>query len=114
MATSVISKGDPLYTWIWSAQTYSGDGISGYGYADFHIPSNIPSGRKGKWKCLAVRDIFTSDGRFIGCCLNVNSPDDKITIRLFNCTSSVSYPGTIKCDLVYVNNAFVAYSGYFT
>lgn len=108
MATSPFENPNKkIVTFSWTGTKYSGDGIAGYGYADFSISANIPSDKKDDWRILAVRDIVTSNGAFIGCCRYIDSATATIQIRLFNCTSAIAYPGTITCGLVFANDSNV-------
>ena len=111
MATNLIQNPNKkIVTFSWTGTKYSGDGIPGYGYADFSISANIPSDKKADWWLMAVRDIVTSNGAFIGCCRNIDSATATIQIRLFNCTSATAYPGTITCGLVFVNERNIYYA----
>ena len=83
--------------------TYSGTGIGGYSTADITVPVTLT----GNQHLYSVKEIITSDGTFLASVLNVDSSDGggtkNVTLRLFNCTATVAYPGTISVSVWCIN-----------
>lgn len=98
---TIYSPKQPLWT-MKTGALYSGDGISAYSSENFVIPiTNVPVG----YLIAALKEAVSSNGDFIISCLNINNSDKTVTVKLFNCTSSTNYPGTITVAVLTIKGA---------